>query len=60
MQVLTDKTSAVFEIRAFVGTTNDTPIEGLVGQEAPPTLSYMVDNNWTNFDKSVIPGRLMV
>ena len=46
------------EIRAFVGTTNDTPIEGLVGQEAPPTLSYMVDNNWTNFDKSVIPGRL--
>ncbi len=46
------------EIRAFVGTTNDTPIEGLTGQEAPPTLSYMVDNNWTNFDKSVIPGRL--
>ncbi len=45
------------EIRAFVGTTNDTPIEGLVGQEAP-TLSYMVDNNWTNFDNSVIPGRL--
>ena len=46
------------EIRAFVGTTNDTPIEGLTGQEAPPALSYMVDNNWTNFDKSVIPGRL--
>ena len=46
------------EIRAFVGTTNDTPIEGLAGQEAPPALSYMVDNNWTNFDKSVIPGRL--
>ncbi|MBS5344294.1 MAG: C39 family peptidase [Clostridium sp.] len=46
------------EIRAFVGTTNDTPIEGLVGQEAPPALSYMVDNNWTNFDKSTIPGRL--
>ena len=46
------------EIRAFVGTTNDTPIEGLTGQEAPPVLSYMVDNNWTNFDKSVIPGRL--
>ena len=46
------------EIRAFVGTTNDTPIEGLVGQEAPPALSYMIDNNWTNFDKSTIPGRL--
>ena len=46
------------EIRAFVGTTNDTPIEGLTGQEDPPALSYMVDNNWTNFDKSVIPGRL--
>ena len=46
------------EIRAFVGTTNDTPIEGLTGQEAPPALSYMVDNNWTNFDKSVLPGRL--
>ena len=38
MQVLTDKTSAVLKFDAFVGTTNDTPIEGLVGQEAHPVL----------------------
>ena len=46
------------EIGAFVGTTNDTPIEGIGWTRSPPTLSYMVDKQLTNFDKSVIPGRL--
>ena len=46
------------EIRAFKGESNSNPIENLPGEEAAPTLSYMVNNNWTNFSNSVMANQI--